>query len=274
MRDPRTIVITGGSSGIGAALARRYARPGRTLHITGRDGARLDAAAEEVRRLGAEVHTACLDVADRAAMAGWLAGVDARTPIDLAVANAGISGGTGGGQEGEEQARAIFAVDLDGVLNTIHPLIGPMVARRRGQLALVSSLAAFRGYAGAPAYCAAKAAVRVYGESLRGVLRRDGVEVTVVCPGFVKSRMTDANSYRMPLLMDTDRAARIVERGLARNKARIAFPWPTYFGAWLAAALPPAWVDPLIERMPRKGGLDQPAGDRPASDQPGSAPPA
>lgn len=264
MRDPKTIVITGGSSGIGAALARLYAQPGRTLYLTGRNAERLEAVAEDLRGRGAAVETACLDVTDRAAMARWLAEVDARTPVDLAVANAGVSGGTAGGQEDEEQARAIFAVDLDGVLNTIHPLIAPMAARRRGQLALVSSLAAFRGYAGAPAYCAAKAAVRVYGESLRGVLRGEGVEVTVVCPGFVKSRMTDANDYRMPMLMETDRAARIIARGLARNKARIAFPWPTYFGAWLAAALPPAWVDPLIERMPRKGTLAQP-GSGPAA---------
>ena len=257
MRNPATIVITGGSSGIGAALARRYAAPGRILHISGRDAARLQDVADDLRGRGAAVDAHRVDVADRDAMASWLIGLDDRTPVDLVVANAGISGGTSGGEEGEAQARRILAVDLDGVLNTVHPLIPRLVARRRGQIALISSLAAFRGYTGAPAYCAAKAAVRVYGEGLRGVLRADGVGVSVVCPGFVRSRITDANDFRMPFLMDADKAARIIERGLARNKARIAFPWPTYAGAWLAATLPPSWVDPLINRLPRKGGLDQ-----------------
>ena len=263
MRNPNTIVITGGSSGIGAALAMGYAAPGRQLFLTGRNADRLADVGARVRAQGADCDTAVLDVTDQDAMRAWLTEIDTTAPIDLVIANAGISGGTAGGLEDDAQTRRILAVDLDGVLNTIQPVIPRMVGRGGGQIALISSLAAFRGYTGAPAYCAAKAAVRVYGESLRGALRADGIGVTVVCPGFVRSRMTDANTFRMPLLMDTDRAARIIRRGLARNKARIAFPWPTYFGAWLAATLPPAWVDPLINRMPRKGTLDQGAGGVP-----------
>lgn len=252
MRDPRSIVITGASSGIGAALARLYAAPGTGLALTGRDPGRLEAVAEACRAAGASVVTGVLDVRDRAAMAGWLEAVDARMPVDLVIANAGVSAGTGRGGETEAQARFIFAVNLEGVLNTIHPLIPRLCARRRGQIALMSSLAGFRGFPGAPAYCASKAAVRLYGEALRGELRRDGVEVSVICPGFVRTPMTAVNAFPMPFLMDAERAAHRIRRGLARGQARIAFPLPTYLGAWLLGVLPPAWTDRLLEQAPRK----------------------
>lgn len=100
-------------------------------------------------------------------MAAGLAAVDDRMPVDLVIANAGLSGGTSGVDEGEAQTRAMLAVNLDGVLNTIQPLMPRMCRRRRSQVAVMSSLAAFRGMAGAPAYCASKAAVRLYGEGLR-----------------------------------------------------------------------------------------------------------
>jgi len=116
----------------------------------------------------------------------------------------------------------------------------------------MSSLAGFRGFPGAPAYGASKAAVRVWGESLRGHLAGDGIGVTVICPGYVKTPMTDVNDFPMPLLMDTDRAARIIRRGLARNKARIAFPWRLYALVRLIAALPPALTDPLLRWLPAK----------------------
>lgn len=252
MRDPRTILITGASSGIGEALAEAYAGPGVTLVLTGRDRERLDAVAARCTKQGAAVRAATVDVADRAAMADWLALVDRETPVDLCIANAGISGGTGRRGESEEQARRIMAVNVDGVLNTIHPLIGPMRERGRGQLALVSSLAGLRGYPGAPAYCASKAAVKSYGESLRLDLRPAGIEVSVICPGFVKSRITDRNRFPMPFLMDANRAASIIRRGLERNRGRIAFPLPTYLMAWIVAMLPAALADALLAHTPAK----------------------
>jgi short-subunit dehydrogenase len=258
MLDPRVILITGASGGIGAALARAYAAPGRTLLLLGRDGPRLAAAAEAARANGAEARCAAIDVTDAPALGAWIAEADRATPIDLAIANAGISGGTGGGsageagRESEAQARRIFAVNLDGVLNTLFPLARPMRARGRGQLAIMSSLAAFRGFPGAPAYSASKAAVRVWGEALRGELAPAGISVSVICPGFIRSAMTGVNDYPMPFLMDADRAARIIRRGLARGRPRIAFPFPLYFAAWLGGTLPPALVDPLLSRLPRK----------------------
>ena len=170
MRDPKHILITGASSGLGAELARTYAGPGMTLALTGRDTARLEAVAEQCRAQGATVETAVLDVTDAAALEGWMLARDDALPIDLAIANAGISAGTGGDTEPVEQVRRIFAVNVDGVMNTVLPLIPRMQARRRGQIALMASLAGFRGFPGAPAYCGSKAAVKIYGEGLRGVL--------------------------------------------------------------------------------------------------------
>jgi short-subunit dehydrogenase len=253
MQNPRSLLITGASSGIGEALAMAYAASGVSLALTGRDGTRLEAVAAACRQRGAVVRAATVDVTDAEAMARWIDTVDSATLIDLVVANAGIGAGTGGGFETADQTRAVFAVNVDGVVNTVLPLIPRLVARGRGQIALMSSLAAFRGFPGAPTYCASKAAVRTWGEGLRGDLHRHGVGVSVVCPGFVVSRMTARNTFRMPFLMPAERAAAIIKRGLARNRGRIAFPFPMYLAVWLAGALPPVLTDPLFRMLPKKG---------------------
>jgi short-subunit dehydrogenase len=253
MHNPQSIVITGASSGIGEYLALAYAAPGVRLGITGRDEARLAGVAERCRSAGATVTAARIDAADRKAMAGWLREIDAAAPIDLMIANAGIASGTPEGREDSDLARRTFDVNLMGVLNSLQPLIEPMMARRRGQLVIMSSLASFRGFAGSAAYCASKAAVRVWGEGMRNELARHGVEVNVVCPGFVVSRMTAVNKFRMPFLMETGRAAAVIKRGLARNKSRISFPWPMFAAVWLLATLPAAWTDPFMRQMPKKG---------------------
>ncbi len=127
-----------------------------------------------------------------------------------------------------------------------------MTARGRGQIALMASLAGFRGFPGAPAYCASKAAVRIWGEALRDGLRGQGIAVSVICPGFVESPMTEVNDFPMPLKMSAERAVRIIRRGLVADKARIAFPLRLYLVARIIAALPPDLVAPLLRRMPEK----------------------
>ena len=256
MRNPRTILITGASSGLGAALADAYAADGIAFALNGRNEERLEAVAQRCRARGARTECAIIDVTDAAALAEWIADIDDRMPLDLVVANAGISGGTSDG-EGADQARRIFAVNLDGVLNTVLPVIPRMRARRRGQIALMSSLAAFRGLPGSPAYSGSKAAVKTWGEALRGALKRDGVEVSVICPGFVRTPMTDVNPYTMPMLMDAAAAAGLIKRRLARNHGRIAFPWPMYALVWFLGALPPVLTDPLFARLPEKSSLPE-----------------
>ena len=200
------------------------------------------------------MHKTLLDVTDREAMNVWLLEMDNKTPVDLLIANAGISAGTGGPMRGEDpaQARHLFDVNLNGVLNTIEPLLPRMLERGRGQIALMSSLAGFRGFPGAPAYCASKAAVKIYGESLRGALHDTGVHISVVCPGFVVSRMTAVNEFPMPLLMPTEKAARLIAAGLAKNQGSIAFPFPTFFFAWLFGALPDSLSQKILRAFPAK----------------------
>ncbi|MHA1151082.1 MAG: SDR family NAD(P)-dependent oxidoreductase [Alphaproteobacteria bacterium] len=252
---PASILITGASSGIGAALALAFAGPGIRLALTGRDQARLSAVAEACRAAGAEPRTATLDVCNGPAVAAWITEIDQNAPLELVIANAGVSAGTGGagsGGETEAQTRRIVETNLNGVFNTVLPAIDCMRPRGRGQIAIMSSLAAFRGFPGAPAYCASKAAVRVWGEALRGELHGAGIGVSVICPGYVRSPMTAVNDFPMPMLMDAERAARIIRRGLARDRPRIAFPWPLYAAVWLISALPPRLTDPLLRRLPKK----------------------
>lgn len=251
---PAHILITGASSGIGKALALRYAAPEVRLTLHGRSESRLREVGEACRRKGADVHYILADVTDRRGMADAIGNADAARPLDLVIANAGISGGTGGVMNGEpaDQVRAIFDVNVTGVFNTIDPVLPLMIARGRGQIALMASLAGYRGWPGAPAYCASKAAVKVYGEGLRGALKRTGVRVNVICPGFVRSPMTDANGYKMPFLMEAERAAEIIARGLADDRGRISFPWQTAFFAWLFAVLPDSICQRLQGRTPAK----------------------
>lgn len=254
MMAPRSVLITGASSGIGAALALHYAAPGVTLFFSGRDPVRLEDVAQSCRALGAQAQGTVLDVTDREAMKNWVAAADLAAPLDLVVANAGISAGMGGMRTGEnpDQVRRIFDVNLYGVLNTVDPALARMAERGRGQIAVISSLAAFRGWPGAPAYAASKAAVRSYGEGLGGAVASHGVQISVVCPGFVESRMTAVNDFPMPFLMSAEKAAAHIARGLARGRTRIAFPWPVYAFVRAAAALPDSWARWITARLPAK----------------------
>lgn len=252
MQAPDSIMITGASSGIGAALARLYARPGATLFLCGRNAKRLDGLAQICENQGATVKSAILDVADPAAMAQWIGDCDAANALDLVIANAGISGGGPDIGHGLDATRKIFKINIDGVVNTILPALQLMRTRGQGQIAIISSLAAFRGLPSSPAYCASKAAVKSWGEGLRVRFAPDGVRISVICPGFVESRMTENNPFPMPLLMNGDRAARIIERGLTRNRGRIAFPFGTYAASWLLGVLPTNLVDWMVRKMPAK----------------------
>lgn len=251
---PQSILITGASSGLGEALALHYAGPDIFLALSGRNEERLEQVAKACRAKGAMTDIAVLDVAQSGMMEDWIVDIDEAHPLDLVIANAGISGGTGGVMNGEpiEQARAIFEVNINGVINTIAPVMPRMIARKKGQIALVSSMAGFRGFPSAPAYSASKGAVRFYGEALRGAIKDTGVKVNVICPGFVKSRMTDANDFHMPFLMEANKAAGIIANGLAANRGRIAFPLPTHLGAWFLSILPDCLAQIMLRKLPAK----------------------
>ncbi len=252
MQNPRSILITGASNGIGRALAMAYARRDVTLFLAGLAQDRLDAITAICRDRGAFVHSKIIDVRDADAMAAWIAEADATTALDLVIANAGISLGYKPDQDLGSHTAETFAVNVDGVFHTIHPVISLMRKRRSGQIAIMSSLAGFGGLPSSPAYSTSKVTVKAYGEALRGVLRPQGIEVSVICPGFVESHMTARNTFPMPFLMTADKAAGIIISGLAKNKARIAFPFPMLAGIRLLHLLPASWLDRLLSVAPRK----------------------
>lgn len=251
MARAKRILITGASSGIGRALALRYADPSRSLALFGRDAARLEAVADACRAKGAAVETASVDVRDRHAMAARVAQAGEREPVDLVVANAGVATGLSPGQiaEDPEAVRGIFAINVLGVLNTVEPAIAAMCARRSGHIALVGSMAGLRGLPYSPAYCATKAAVHLYADSLRGALAPHGVNVSLIVPGFVTTPMTERLEAWQPGRVSDERAAEIILRGLERGAAVIAFPLFVYYAIRLFRNLPPRIVDAVMRRF-------------------------
>lgn len=257
MRNPKNILITGASSGLGRALAKNYSRPGINLYLSGRSQGRLAEVKSLCEKKGAVVTEKLIDVEDSKAMQDWVDSIYASGgKIDMVIANAGISAGTAGGVESAQQVRKIFSVNVDGVINTIHPVIEYMKQERAGQVVIISSLAGYRGLPSSPAYSGSKAAVRVYGEGLRGALAKDKIGVTVVTPGYIKTPMTDVNEFPMPFLMGSGSAARLIISRLRWNPARIAFPFPLYFVVWLLSVITPGATDWLLAKMPGKKSLD------------------
>ncbi len=247
MKTFRNIVITGASSGIGEALALDYAATGIALGLTGRDAARLEAVAAACRAKGATVVADTVDVADREALMAWLVAFDDSHPVDLLLANAGISiDKDNSSLDDFSVVRKTLDVNVGGVLNTVEPLMQRMMARKAGQIGIVSSLAGFIGLPYSASYNASKAYVRVWGESIRYVLKKYGIGVSVICPGFVVSRITAQAPFPMPFLMTAEKASGIIRRGLAADRARIAFPIGTKAAVWLGGVLPGRWTARLL----------------------------
>jgi short-subunit dehydrogenase len=251
MAKARHVLITGASSGIGRALALRYADPSRSLTLFGRNAERLDDVAQACRALGARVETATVDVRDREAMAHHVAQAAEREPLDLVIANAGVATGLSSGQYAEDPGavRAAFSINVLGVLNTVEPAIEAMCARRSGHIAMVGSMAGLRGLPYSPAYCATKAAVHLYADSLRGALHPHGVNVSLIVPGFVTSPMTERLNAWQPGRVSDKKAAQIIMRGLERGDAIIAFPLFIYYALRFFTILPPRIVDAVMRRF-------------------------
>lgn len=252
MRAPyRVIVITGASNGLGASLATAYAGPQTVLGLVARNRERLEATAASCRAVGALVKTAALDVADGPAIAGWLTEFDRAHPVELVVANAGTSAGPAPDEPGEPADKTLrqLATNLIGGVNTIAPLVPAMCARRRGRIAVIASIAGYRGLAYCPGYSASKAGFRAYGEALRAQLASYGVGVTVVCPGFFASALTDRWAGPTPFLWSGDKAARRIKRAIDTGRRRIAFPWPLIVALRFGDLAPAIIGDAIVRRF-------------------------
>ena len=242
------ILITGASSGIGAALATEYARANKENHLIllARRKEKLEEVASACKEDGAthiSIHP--IDVSDTDKVQTLITQIDTETPVDLIICNAGVTNSIGENGEVESwpDICRIIDINLYGVLASLNPLIAAMKKRQRGQIAIVSSLAAYRGMPITPSYCASKAAIKSYGEALRGWLVEDNIQVSVICPGFVESELSAQFKGDKPLMVSPQKAASIIIKGLSKNRARISFPFPLNLGMWFLAVLPPSISD-------------------------------
>jgi len=245
------IILTGATSGIGAALARRYAATGATLGLIARRRPELERLAAE---LGASCEIYPLDVRDAEALA-----VGARDFVhrhgcpDLVIANAGVSVGTLTEHVEDTQVfEDVVNTNLIGMLNTFQPFVACMRTRGGGTLAGIASVAGYRGLPGAGAYSASKAAAIAYLESLRVELRASGVRVVTICPGFIDTPLTAKNPYHMPFLMDADAAAVKIASLIARGKPYAVIPWQMAIVACILRILPNWLYDRLLTGRPHK----------------------
>lgn len=238
-------LITGASSGIGEALAIECAKRGDTLFLCGRNAQRLEQVVRRCRALNASTYGTVLDVTDREAVEAWIQASDVIAPIDRVFANAGI----GTGEENEENVRRTFAVNVGGTLNVVLPAIELFRPRSTGQIIITASIAGYGPLKSCPSYSATKSCLKTWGLGLRGMLSSSGIKVSVVCPGFVRSRITDRNTCPMPFFMEADQAARTILNGVRRNVGLIAFPWQMRFATWLLSVLPfrlNEWINSIL----------------------------
>lgn len=238
--------VTGASSGIGRALALHLAREGWTVHATARSAEALAALAAES---GGRIVAAPGDVTDPAAMAALVAGIEARAPIALAVLNAGIYLPVRGEALDRDDFARTFAVNLDGTVNALLPLLDAMKPRRAGQVAIVSSVTGYGGLPTSAAYGASKAALINLAESLKFDLDRLGIRIQVVNPGFVETPATAQNAFPMPALMKVDEAAARIVRGLAGSGFEITFPRRFTYVLKALGLLPYRLYFPLVARI-------------------------
>ncbi|EGG20048.1 short-chain dehydrogenase/reductase family protein [Cavenderia fasciculata] len=222
--SPKTIVITGASSGIGRSLAIQYADKGKVIAITGRNRDRLNEVAKKIADKGAIVEIGEFDVSNRSEMSRWLLSLDKRSPVDLVIANAGTSEFVLGDEAGtfEDRSYQIVETNVLGVLNTINPLLPIMRQRKHGQIVIVGSMSTYFCHVLAH-YVASKCWVHGLATTLRKELVHYGVGVTLLTPGFVQTGMTTSlpSSIKTPMIITADQSAAIFKQGISENRAQV-----------------------------------------------------
>jgi short-subunit dehydrogenase len=255
--DYRAAVITGASSGIGAELARGLAAAGVPVGLVARRRDRLDALAAEISAAGGTAHVATADVAEPAQVRAAVAALaDRLGPIDLLVANAGVGLASSALDFSAAPFERMVRVNLLGAAYAFEAVLPAMLERGRGHLVGVSSIAAYRGLPGSAGYSATKAALSSLLEGFRVELRRCGVAVTTVHPGFVRTEMTERAEDPQPFRMEVAPAARIILRGIAARRREVNFPLPLAGFMALARHWPNWFYDRVagaMERRARRG---------------------
>lgn len=241
-------LITGASSGIGAALALRLAARGYEVHLAARRRDALARACEEIRAAGGKAQVFELDVSRPEEAHERVARRDAEVGgFELVVANAGIGGKSApAARLAFSDVRAVMETNLLGAIATLLPVIPGMVERKRGHLVGVSSLAAEIPLPSAVDYGTSKAAFSFYLESTAADLAPRGVDVTIVHPGFVRTPLTDKNDFKMPFMVELEDAAKIIDDGIARKRRFVRFPFPLALAIGAGRTLPRGVRDALV----------------------------
>ena len=250
----KLVFITGASSGIGQALALRFHQAGWRLGLVARRVSEVEswAAANAISTSSYQIYSADVSVADSIVAAG-LACIQQQGLPDVVIANAGISIGMDTRMHEDLGVMArTFATNNIGLAATFHPFIEGMAQRGSGALVGIGSVAGIRGLPGHGAYCASKAAVIAYCESLRGELKASGVKVVTICPGYIDTPLTQKNRYSMPFLMQPDAFADKAFAAIAKGASYRVIPWQMGVVAKLLRALPNAVYDLAFVRAPRK----------------------
>jgi len=245
------VVITGASSGLGLALARHYLVGGASVALIARRGELLQNLAAE---FPGKVFSYTLDVRDALALAEAANDFMAQVGVpDLVIANAGVSRGTlTEYAEDLDAFQQVFNINVMGMVNTFQPFVKAMRAAKTGRLVGIASVAGFRGLPGSGAYSASKAAAISYLESLRVELRSSGVKVITLCPGYIKTPMTNLNPYPMPFILEVDEAARRLAWVIERGCSFAVVPWQMSIVGWLLKILPNSLYDFLFKSAPHK----------------------
>ena len=244
----KVVLITGASSGIGKGIALEIAARGAHLGLLARREDLLNEIVAEVKTKGVKAVAVAADVRDVKAVRDAADRVRGELgPIDILIANAGIGTSDHAVRLTPEHAANVIGINVLGAVNSVGAVLPEMVERKQGRLVAISSLAAYRGLAKSAAYCASKAALSSYFESLRIDLRDSGVGVTIIHPGFIKTDLTAGREAKMPYLMELDEGVRKIVSAIEREKKSYAFPWqlatlvragmimPTAMYDWIAA---------------------------------------
>ena len=245
------IVITGATSAIGEALALEYAATGVSLCLQGRNADALNSISLACQHKGALVDPVELDLLDDDRLKSWLDRIKLAKQIDLLIVNAGMNIHVDETHPLEDpgQSADLMKLNLLGAMQLVQACLPGMLIRGTGQIALISSLAAWHGLPQTPSYSASKAGLKAYGESLRLCLRDSGIRVNVVLPGYVSSPMCDAMPGPKPWVRSPEYAASVIRRGLEFDRGRISFPWPLSLGCQILSVLPEPVAGWILKKL-------------------------
>jgi short-subunit dehydrogenase len=245
----KVVMITGASSGIGKGIALEIASRGANLGLLARREELLKEIVSEANARNVKAVAAAADVRDVKAVREAADRFRKELgPIDILIANAGIGTSDHATRLTPEHAEKVIGINVLGAVNSVSAVLPEMVERKQGRLVAISSLAAYRGLAKSAAYCASKAALTAYFESLRIDLRNTGVGVSIIHPGFIKTDLTAGRGAKMPYLMELDTGVKKIVSAIEREKAIYAFPWQLATIVRASMLMPPAMYDWIAAR--------------------------